>query len=131
MIAEQLAMGVRFLPRRTHNSNSTIQMCHTSCFLRDAGSLEDMLLPIKAFLDVNPAEVSTLLFTNQDVFEGGDFDIVFIGVGLDQYAFAPERKLELIQWPTLGGMIDKGNRLDVFMGMQARRIIRHKWVLPS
>lgn len=85
MIAEQLAMGMRFLQGRTHNSNSnsTIQMCHTSCFLRDAGSLEDMLLPIKAFLDVNPAEVSTLLFTNQDVFEGGDFDIVFIGVGLD------------------------------------------------
>lgn len=117
-IEEQLAMGVRFLQGQTHNNNGTIQMCHTSCSLRDAGSLQDMLLmPLKAFLDVNPTEVITLLFTNPDAFSGSDFDAVFKGVGLDKYAFSPERKLEVNQWPTLMEMIEKGNRLVIFMGM--------------
>lgn len=125
-IEEQLAMGVRFLQGQTHNNNGTIQMCHTSCFLRDAGSLENMLMPIKAFLDVNPNEVITLLLTNTDAFSGSDFDAVFKGVGLDQFAYVPKRKLEVNQWPTLREMIEKGNRLVVFMGTQARRTIHHK-----
>lgn len=128
-IEEQLAMGVRFLQGQTHNNNGTIQMCHTSCSLRDAGPFEEMLVPIKAFLDTNPTEVITLLLTNPDAFTGSDFDAVFKGVGLDEYAFAPVRKLEVNQWPTLREMIDKGNRLVVFMGMQARETMRHKCFL--
>lgn len=116
-IEEQLAMGVRFLQVQTHNKNGTIQMCHTSCFLRDAGSLEEMLMSIKAFLDANPTEVITLLLTNPDAFNGSAFDAVFKSAGLDRYAFAPEGKLKVKQWPTLEEMIDEGNRLVVFMGM--------------
>lgn len=116
-IEEQLAMGVRFLQGQTHNNNDTIQMCHTSCFLRDAGSLQEMLMPIEAFLDANPTEIITLLLTNPDKFNGSAFDAVFKSVGLDRYAFAPERKLEVDQWPTLKEMIDQENRLVVFMGL--------------
>lgn len=118
-IEEQLAMGVRFLQGQTHNNEGTIEMCHTDCFLRDAGSLEEMLVPIKTFLDANPTEVITLLLTNQDSFNGSDFDAVFKKVGLDTYAFAPEQKLEVNQWPTLQEIIDKGKRLVIFMGMPA------------
>lgn len=118
-IEAQLAMGVRFLQGQTHNDEGIIKMCHTACFIRDAGSLEEMLVPIKAFLDTNPTEVVTLLLTNPDAFNGSDFDAVFKGVGLDKYAFAPEGKLKTDQWPTLGEMIDRGERLVVFMGLPA------------
>ncbi|KAJ4422031.1 hypothetical protein N0V82_003327 [Gnomoniopsis sp. IMI 355080] len=114
-ISEQLAMGVRFLQGQTHDKEGTIEMCHTNCDMRDAGSLEEMLVLIKTFLDANPTEIITLLLTNPDAFTGSDFDAVFKSVGLDAYAFAPERKLEADQWPTLREMIDKGRRLVVFM----------------
>lgn len=123
-VQEQLAMGVRFLQGQTHDKKGTIEMCHTDCDMRDAGSLEEMLMPIKTFLDANPTEIITLLLTNSDAFNGSEFDAVFKKVGLDTYAFAPERKLKADQWPTLREMIDKGQRLVVFMGMSVDRDVQ-------
>lgn len=116
-IAEQLELGVRFLQGQTHIEGGTIRLCHTLCFLRDAGPLEEMLTPVKTFLDSNPNEVVTLLLTNQDGVEGTAFDAVFKGTGLDQYAYVPEDEMTLDQWPTLGDLIARDKRLVIFMGM--------------
>lgn len=115
-VAAQLAQGVRFLQAQTHLDNNTIKLCHTLCALEDAGPLEGYLAGVKAFLDANPRELVTLLITNQDGLPGTAFDAVFRAAGIQGYAFAPGTNLTLDQWPTLGQMIDGGQRLVVFMG---------------
>lgn len=116
-VAAQLAQGVRFLQAQTHLDNNTIKLCHTLCALEDAGPLEAYLGGVKAFLDANPREVVTLLITNQDGLPGATFDAVFRAAGIQGYGFAPGTNLTLDQWPTLGQMIDNGQRLVVFMGV--------------
>ncbi|KAJ0104395.1 hypothetical protein J7T55_011180 [Diaporthe amygdali] len=118
-VAAQLAQGVRFLQAQTHLDNNTIKLCHTLCVLEDAGPLATYLGDVKTFLDANPREVVTLLLTNQDGMTGAAFDAVFRGAGIQSYAFAPGRNLTLDQWPTLGQMIDNGQRLVVFMDFPA------------
>lgn len=118
-VAAQLAQGVRFLQAQTHLDNNTIKLCHTLCALEDAGPLEAYLSGVKAFLDANPREVVTLLITNQDGQPGAAFDAVFRASGIQGYGFAPGANLTLDQWPTLGQMIDNGQRLVVFMGAWA------------
>lgn len=115
-VAAQLAQGVRFLQAQTHFDNNTIKLCHTLCALEDAGPLEGYLAGVKAFLDANPREVVTLLITNQDGQTGAAFDAVFGAAGIQGYGFVPGRNVSLDQWPTLGQMIDIGQRLVVFMG---------------
>lgn len=117
-VADQLGLGVRFLQAQTHDFLGSIQMCHTSCFEKDAGPLKDYLAPIKAFLDdaAHANEVVTLLLTNGDAISVSDFADVFSDVGLDKYAFAPNATLALDEWPTLQKMIDDGTRLVVWMG---------------
>lgn len=118
-VTDQLKLGVRFLQAQTHDFLGHIQMCHTSCIERNAGSLGDYLTPIKAFLDdvANANEVVTLLLTNGDAIAVSDFADVFKSVGLDTYVFTPNGTLSLDQWPTLQQMIDNGTRLVVWMGM--------------
>lgn len=130
-IEEQLALGVRFFQGQTHDNEGIIEMCHSDCFLRDAGPLEEMLMPIKAFLDTHPTDIITLLLTNPDSFSGSAFDAAFKGIGLDKYAFAPKGKLEAQQWPTLREMIDKGERLVVFMGMSTASVLLHKYSIQG
>lgn len=127
-VAAQLAQGVRFLQGQTHLDNGTIKLCHTLCALEDAGPLEAYLGGVKTFLDANPREVVTLLITNQDGLPGPAFDAVFRAAGIQGYGFAPGTNLTLDQWPTLGQMIDNGQRLVVFMGAWAfmRRLCRHR-----
>ena len=115
-VKAQMDMGVRFLQGQTHNKNNAIQMCHTSCDLRDAGSLATFLAPVRAFLDANPNEVVSLLLTNGDNIPISKFGDVFKTAGLDTYAFAPGSTLDMGSWPTLGELIDRGRRLVVFMG---------------
>ncbi|KAG6364434.1 hypothetical protein INS49_006035 [Diaporthe citri] len=118
-VAAQLAQGVRFLQAQTHLDNNTIKLCHTLCALEDAGPLEAYLGGVKAFLDANPREVVTLLITNQDGMPGSSFDAVFRAAGIQGYGFVPGRNLTLDQWPTLGQMIENGQRLVVFMDFPA------------
>lgn len=118
-VAAQLAQGVRFLQAQTHFDNNTIKLCHTLCALEDAGPLETYLGGLKTFLDANPREVVTLLLTNQDGQSGAAFDAVFRAAGIQGYGFVPGSNLTLDQWPTLGQMIDIGQRLVVFMDFPA------------
>jgi hypothetical protein len=115
-VTRQLNMGVRFLQAQTHNEGGTIELCHTSCVLRDAGPLADYLSEIKAWLDQNPNEVLTVLLTNGDAIPVSQFGSAFVASGLDQMAFLPGTTLAMGEWPTLQSMISAGTRLVVFMG---------------
>lgn len=112
----QMALGVRFLQSQTHKKDGGIEMCHTSCIELDAGSFADYVKPVKIFLDANPNEVITMLVTNPESIAVEKYGDAFKAAGLDGYAFTPDAKLAMADWPTLGQMIDSGKRLVVFMG---------------
>ncbi|PYH89901.1 PLC-like phosphodiesterase [Aspergillus ellipticus CBS 707.79] len=119
-LTQQLDLGIRFLQGQTHKSldGDTILLCHTSCLLEDAGSLEAYLATVKTWLDSNPDEVVTLLLTNDDSFPVAKFGDVFASAGLEEYAFVPSSSpntLAIDKWPTLRNLINNGTRLVAFL----------------
>lgn len=121
-VKAQLDMGMRFLQAQTHHSildDGVLELCHTSCFLEDAGTLESFLNTIKDWLDSNTNEVVTLLLTNGDSVDIAEFADTFSGSGLEDYAFVPSSSpdtLSIDKWPTLGELVSSGKRLVVFLG---------------
>lgn len=72
---------------------------------------------MKAWLDTNPNEVLTLLFTNPDGASLKEqWDPAFKSAGIDALAYVPP-SLPVAQkdWPTLGALLDSGKRVVVFM----------------
>ncbi|KAL8993557.1 MAG: hypothetical protein Q9169_006253 [Polycauliona sp. 2 TL-2023] len=119
-VTAQLDSGIRFLQSQAHvNSFGTLSLCHTSCFLNDAGPLERFLREVKGWMERegNENEVVTLLVGNGDRTDIGVYDAAFKAAGLDTVAFVPEtqRPLEMEAWPTLGELITAERRLVVFM----------------
>ena len=124
-VTAQLNAGIRFLQAQTHRAPSlfstsdTLELCHTSCLLEDAGSLQSFLSTVKTWLDGNPQEVLTLLLTNGDNVDVSLFGNAFAASGINKYVFTPSNNaapLQLNSWPTLRQLITGGHRLVVFLG---------------
>ncbi|KAH8431771.1 uncharacterized protein LDX57_009424 [Aspergillus melleus] len=119
-VTAQLDFGIRYLQGQTHKieTDDAIRLCHTSCLLEDAGTLESFLVTVKTWLEGHPDEVLTLLLTNGDGVPVSKFDETFTKADIKKYAFVPEPASEVLpigSWPTLGEMISKGKRLVVFL----------------
>ena len=82
-------------------------LCHMACGL-GARVLSDTLNDIAAFIQANPREV--LFIVIQDAVTPEDTAAAFASVGLDQYIYDHPAGMP---WPTLGEMIDSGQRLVV------------------
>ena len=124
-VADQLKAGIRFLSAQTHlDPFKALSLCHTSCFLEDAGSLTSYLTTIKSFLDGNPSEVVTLLLTNGDNVDPKTFASSFSSAGLDKYAYTPASSpLAIDKWPTLGDLIAANTRLVAFLDYGAQSTV--------
>ncbi|KAI0102742.1 PLC-like phosphodiesterase [Nemania sp. FL0031] len=118
-VTAQLDQGIRFMTTQTHDKDGVIEMCHTSCALLDAGTLQDYLGTVKTWVDSHPNDVVTLLITNGDGIDITKYGDAFKAVGLDSYAFVPSGTLAFDAWPTLGDLISSGNRVVVFMDYNA------------
>jgi len=104
------------LQSQVHNQNGTLELCHTSCLLYDGGSLQDYLTKVQSFMNANPNEVVTLLLVNIDNQPISSFASVFAAVGLDKISWSPpSAQIGTSAWPTLGSMIDAGQRLVTFI----------------
>ncbi|KAK9384430.1 PLC-like phosphodiesterase [Lipomyces mesembrius] len=117
-VTQQLNNGIRFLQGQTHRAPITgsLNFCHTSCFLENAGKVTHFLRKVKTWLDVNPNEVVTLLITNGDSVPIADFDSTFNRSGITHYAYIPPiSPLAINAWPTLQELINAGTRLIVFL----------------
>ena len=119
-VTDQLNAGIRFLQAQTHTNDltGTLDMCHTSCLLEDAGSLDNYLSTVKTWMDANPNNVLTMLLVNGDNVDVSEFDDAFSSSGLKDYAFVPSTSpnaLTIDQWPTLGDMVTSGKRIVVFL----------------
>ena len=132
-IGAQLDAGVRFLQAQTHrNVFGTLSLCHTSCFLKDAGSVKVYLEVIKKWLDKHPKEVVTLLLTNGDNVRVSEFDDVFVTSGIQPYAYVPgpsHNSSILDSWPTLGELIENDTRLVAFLDYGAMDTV--PYILPE
>jgi hypothetical protein len=122
-VTAQLDLGIRFLQGQTHKSldesDTALRLCHTSCLLEDAGTLQSYLETVFGWLDAHPDEVVTLLLTNGDSVPLRMFAEAFEPAGARKYAFFQPRPgvpLAIDEWPTLGEMIEHGTRLVVFLG---------------
>ncbi|KAF5352466.1 hypothetical protein D9756_006018 [Leucocoprinus leucothites] len=119
-ITTQLNDGVRMLQMQAHNQNGEIKLCHTDCSLYDGGTLHDYLATVGDWLNANPNEVLALLIVNIDNVPVAQYDPIFKAVGLDVHSFVPSSvPIPAASWPTLGSMIDSGQRLVTFMDNKA------------
>jgi hypothetical protein len=76
----------------------------------------DYLQTVKSFMDSNPNEVFTFLFTNPEGVSLKDvWDPLFQQSGLAALAYVPPNlPMKASDWPTLGAMVDSGTHLVVF-----------------
>ncbi len=111
-----LSAGVRLLQAQVHSLNGVLELCHTSCSLLDAGSLQAFLSDIKSWMDGNPNEVVTLLLVNSDNNSTATFGSVFSASGIDKYGYTPTSTTgPQATWPTLQSMISANTRLVTFI----------------
>ncbi|ROW12304.1 hypothetical protein VMCG_00282 [Cytospora schulzeri] len=112
---QALNAGIRLLSAQVHNLNGTLELCHTTCSLLDAGSLESWLGKIKYWMDENPNEVVTLLLVNSDEEDVATIGGVFESSNISSYGYTPATASAGNDWPTLQTMIDAGTRLVTFV----------------
>lgn len=111
-----LSAGLRLLQAQVHSLNGTLELCHTSCSLLDAGSLKDFLSDIKYWMDKNPNEVVTLLLVNSDTNSTETYGKAFSNSGLNKYGYTPSSTSAAIStWPTLATLIAANTRLISFV----------------
>ncbi|KAF1357543.1 hypothetical protein EJ07DRAFT_128218 [Lizonia empirigonia] len=116
----QLDAGVRFLSAQVHkNDNGTgadeWHLCHSSCSLLDAGTLESWLSTIKTWMDKNQNDVVTVLIVNSDSASASDIGAQFNSSGISEYAYTPASTSAPTTWPTLDNLIGNGTRLMAFV----------------
>ncbi|KYK57750.1 hypothetical protein DCS_04763 [Drechmeria coniospora] len=110
-----LDAGLRLLQVQVHKSGSTLKLCHTSCSLLDAGSLESWLSVVNGWLSNNPNEVITLVLVNSDEAPASDFGPVFETSGIAKVSYNPGTSKATSNWPTLESMIGQGTRVVSFV----------------
>ncbi|KAI6782189.1 PI-PLC X domain-containing protein [Emericellopsis cladophorae] len=110
-----LDAGLRLLQVQTHQGDTTLQLCHSSCSLLDAGPLEDWLKLINTWMNENPNEVVTLLVVNADNAVPADFQSALVQSGLSERSYVPTTAGATADWPTLQTMIDSNTRFVSFV----------------
>jgi hypothetical protein len=83
-------------------------LCHLQCAF-GAIPFVDAMVTVREFLQENPDEVVTLII--QDAISTADTAAAMHAAGLDPYLYQHRNDH---QWPTLGQLIDSGQRLVVF-----------------
>ncbi|PVV03259.1 hypothetical protein BB560_002275 [Smittium megazygosporum] len=100
---------------KRQNSPAQIELCHTSCYLLDAGSFVDQLVNIKTFINAQPKNVITIFLENFDRFSSADIQSNFVAANLADNLFNPnDYSHNGFKWPTLQEMIDTKKNVVVF-----------------
>jgi hypothetical protein len=115
-----LNFGFPAVQFQTHYRNGTVHLCHSSCSLFDAGSLEDYLTTVARWLNDNPYDVITILIGNANLIDVGNYTAPIEASGLLKYAYEPPKiPMALDDWPSLSGLIISGRRAVIFMDYEA------------
>lgn len=106
----------------TQYVNDTVYNCHTSCDLLNAGPWQDMLETAVAWLRANPYEVLSILIANSDLVTVDKYVPAITNSGILQYVWTPRYvPTYRDQWPTLGEMILRNERVVFFMDYNANQ----------
>ncbi|MCP4869190.1 MAG: hypothetical protein GY898_10785 [Proteobacteria bacterium] len=105
-LTRQLDDGVRGMMLDTHDYLGVPYLCHVNCLLGSLPLVEG-LGEIVAFLEANPNEVLAIIF--QDGISPETTETAFVDAGLIDFVYTHDGG----PWPTLGTMIDAGERLVV------------------
>ncbi|KAF2083955.1 PLC-like phosphodiesterase, partial [Saccharata proteae CBS 121410] len=127
----QLDAGARLLTAQVHSATAADgtqewHLCHSYCFLLDAGRLSDWLRNISTWMDAHPHEVVTILLVNSDAASAEDLDSEFVASGVKKYVYTPpspatasDAAIPAAKWPTLQQMIAADTRLVTFVASLA------------
>jgi hypothetical protein len=121
--------GVRLLSAQVHVSSQPemkahqLHLCHSSCALFDAGPLSAWLWEIRTWLDANPFDIVTLVLVNMDSISAVELSASYSQADLAHYGYVPpvidsasDPSSDFNRtWPTLGEMIDRGERFVTFV----------------
>jgi hypothetical protein len=119
-IRVQLNDGIRMLQGQVHWINDTLWNCHTSCDQLNAGKFQAELEVVRDWLQDHPYDVLTILIGNSEQTDVTNFVPAFTNAGLLPYVYKPTLIPQFRdQWPTLGEMIIRNQRLVVFMDFKA------------
>ena len=115
----QLNAGVRLLQAQIQQANgsdgtSQLHLCHTTCSLYDAGTVQGWLEEVNAWMGANPNEVVTILLVNGVNADAATLGEIFTNSGITQYSYTPTSQTAE-SWPTLGEMISANTRLVTFI----------------
>ncbi|KAI9812707.1 MAG: hypothetical protein M1827_004463 [Pycnora praestabilis] len=112
----QLNAGVRLLSAQVYNSSGDLHLCHSSCSLLDAGTLNSWLTTIKTWMDANPNDVVSILLVNSDNLDSNTLSTAFTSANITSYSYIPPAPSPAIQtWPTLSSLIANNTRLITFI----------------
>ncbi|EXJ96277.1 hypothetical protein A1O1_01403 [Capronia coronata CBS 617.96] len=121
-VEAQLNDGIRMLQFQTHYVNGTVYLCHTSCDILNAGTLEDYLITITKWLRANPYDVIAVLMGNDDVIDPMNFTGPVVNSGLIDFVYTPPTvPMPIESWPTLAEMIFRNERAVVMLDYQANQ----------
>jgi hypothetical protein len=121
-VTTQLNDGIRMLQFQTHYENETIHLCHTSCSLLNAGTLEDYLTTVVYWMRQNPSDVVTIIMGNSDVLSPDKFVQPVVNSGLIDFVYIPPTMpMPLESWPTLGEMILLNQRAVIMLDYEANQ----------
>jgi hypothetical protein len=134
-LTDQLNHGARLLQAQSHMAGGKLHFCHTTCGLFDGGLVEDYLRTVKTWMDKNPNEVITFIFTNPgNVSVSEVWKPLFEKTGMDKLAYIPPSPvMSRDDWPTLREFITSGKRLIVFLdkGADNRVNPEQEYILPQ
>lgn len=101
-------------------NDNELHLCHTSCFLLDAGTFTSYLTTVKTWLDSNPNEVVTIVLVNSDGIDPTVWAASYAAAGLDTYAYTPSSvPIAYGSWPTYQELITAGTRVVSFLAQGA------------
>lgn len=127
---------MRLLTAQVHKTNESgsdaWHLCHSSCDLLDAGSLESWLSEIKTWMDANTNDVVTLLLVNSDNASPADLGSQFSASGIDTLAYKPASTTTLPQtWPTLDNLISNNTRLMTFVASLSQPSSQYPYLMDE
>ncbi|HEX4512181.1 MAG TPA: hypothetical protein VGH87_11000 [Polyangiaceae bacterium] len=108
-LTRQMTDGVRVLHIEILPFNGSPWLCHGVCGL-GGQSLVSALQEVKTFVDANPTEIVTLLTESSEITTdqiAADFDTADVKKYTHAHTLGDA-------WPTLGAMIERGERVVVF-----------------
>ncbi|KAF2739620.1 PLC-like phosphodiesterase [Polyplosphaeria fusca] len=138
-VITQLNDGIRGLQFETQMPNDILRLCHTSCNLLDAGTLQAYLQKVAGWLAANPYEVIAIMMGNTDRVSPTNYIQPFEAAGLLPYLYTPTASTySLDQWPTLAQMILSNKRVVVMLDYGANQEevswlldqFRYQWQTP-